>query len=201
MATQYQATQFRKIHSRSNRVRPTASSQPFFRPGEDQDRFRTFLKSRRLVQKQNETDGSPIELGNNTGKANEHLSEQMIDQPQVQPVPRQDAPVARVSAVAPAPQAVSTSSASTSTQPAISDEVPKNTPTPPVVDLETMPCSSTGGSDYTARMIQPLRPTRNPRKRVQLQNEAGKCSPTPAMLSGFEINVVAIDRRSASSSN
>ena len=92
-----------------------------------------------LVQKQNETDGPPSELGKSTGKINEHLSEQMIDQPQIQPVPRQDTPVSRVSALAPTPQVVSTSSTSTSAQPAIVDDIPKNTPTPPLVELETTP--------------------------------------------------------------
>ena len=94
-----------------------------------------------LAQKQNETDGLPTELGKSTDKINEHLSEQIIDQPQVQPVPRQDTPVSRVSALASTPVSpvVSTPSGDTSTQPAIVDDVPKNTLTPPLVELETTP--------------------------------------------------------------
>ena len=94
-----------------------------------------------LVQKQNETDGSPAELDKSTDKITEHLSEQMIDQPQVQPVPRQDTPVSRVSALAPAPQVVSPPSASTSTQPAVVLDVAKDTPAPPVFELETTPAA------------------------------------------------------------
>ncbi len=80
-----------------------------------------------------------LSLDKSTGKIDEHLPEQMIDQPQVQPVPRQDTPMSRVSALAPTPQVVSPPSASISTQPAVADDVPKDTPAPPVFELETTP--------------------------------------------------------------
>ncbi len=138
MATQDQATRAPKIQrSQSSQTGSNPSTVPH--DSEGPRPLPDIPKIPQLVQKQNETDGSPGELDKNPGEINEHLSEQMIDQPQVQPVPRQDTPVSRVSALAPTPQVVSSPSASTLTQPATVDDVPKDTPAPPVFELETTP--------------------------------------------------------------
>jgi hypothetical protein len=123
---------------------------------EDPKQLPDIPKLPQFAQKLSETDDSPNELGKSTRQVNERISERMTDQPEVVVVPRQDTPVARASALAPAPLSpikprlntseptppVTTDDAPKGAPGLAVDDAPKGAPSLAVVDLETMPAVS-----------------------------------------------------------
>jgi hypothetical protein len=89
--------------------------------------------------------GEPILLANDNPRSSNSNSQNPVaiqsSQTEMVPVPRQDTPVARVSALAPAPlpPMTQTPSESSPVQPATVDDAPKDAPSLAVVDLETTP--------------------------------------------------------------
>ncbi len=111
--------------------------------------------------------GEPILLANDNPRSSNSNSQNPVaiqsSQTEMVPVPRQDTPVARVSALAPAllPPMTQMPSESSPVQPATVDDVAKDAPSLAVVDLETtptVPAATTpqpGAIGQSARTVSP----------------------------------------------